>query len=96
MNETEIEKEVKPTEKRIFFREIDLRPVVEKYNKWKETDHRRKLLAVKFNDGSVWYPKDDDLRIIEQGKDHVHKHNFQFENIDPKLEVWNDESEKLD
>lgn len=73
----------KATEKRIFFREIDIRDVVEKYQKWKETDHRRKLLAVKFSDGSVWYPKDDDLRIIEQGKDHVFKHNTKFANIDP-------------
>lgn len=79
-----VNEDIKPEtkERRVFFKEIDLRLVVEKYNKWKETDHRRKLLAVKFNDGSIWYPRDYDIDLILKAKETVHKHNTQFPNID--------------
>jgi hypothetical protein len=50
--------------------------------KWEKTDTRRKLLCVQFSDGSIWYPKELELKAIGEKFQEIHTHNLQYPNID--------------
>ncbi len=58
---------------------IIIKPV---WSRHKTTDTRRKLLGVEFNNGTIWWPKDDELQHIQETKAIVHKHNLKFKDLD--------------
>jgi hypothetical protein len=69
---------------KIFYKSSELVQVT----KDKEgVDKRRKLLVVTFNDGSEWYPKNDDLTAIKDMYTELIKHNSQYHDPE-KRGVW--------
>lgn len=68
-------------EPKIFFREL-VYQTAQFNKKWEKTDERRQIFFVRFNDGSIWYPKGIEIKAISAAMEKCYAHNIQFPNID--------------
>lgn len=68
-------------DKKIFFKGVEFEKA--QYNdKWVKSDTRRIIFFVKFNDGSIWYPKDEEIKLLSNSREICFQHNIKFPNID--------------
>lgn len=70
-------------EHKVFFKQTKI--ISAEYNhKWKVDDKRRKIFYVEFCNGTVWYPKDVEIKEIVEKRQECFEHNIKYPNIDPK------------
>jgi len=68
-------------QEKIFYKGVAVKQA--EYNKkWNTTDTRRQIVAIEFNNGSIWYPRYKDWKFIESKMKEAYNHNKQFPNID--------------
>lgn len=66
---------------KIFFKKIGVQQA--EYNKkWELSDTRRIIFYVEFSNGFIWYPKDAEIKLIQEARSNCFNHNIQFPNID--------------
>jgi len=66
---------------KIYFQGIEVIQA-EYNNKWKVSDTRRIIFFVKFKNGTIWFPRDDEIEMIKQSKQKCFEHNIQYPNLD--------------
>lgn len=72
-------------EKKVYFKKTHFIKA-EYNNKWKVDDKRRIIFYVEFSDGSVWYPKDEEIKIIEDARKICFNNNIKYPNLDNENE----------
>lgn len=55
-------------------------------NKWKITDKRRIIFYVEFNNGGVWYPKDNEIKLLNEAMLFCFDNNIKYKNLDKEEE----------